>query len=198
MRKTLFVILVVLAILAAVACQNSPTGPNSNLRVSARTVSTESVASTRINVTDLIGTWQATKAVGESALKPGSQRDLVAEGGTVTLVFEGGGQIDDPSNWPRYSISVTMPGKEPTVDTGRWIYNELSISIGYEYPQIDFYPASLPPDFEYGDVPAFLVSLSGNALKLWDSGLTFLPFDFGWNDPPNTNSTVLTLEFTRK
>jgi hypothetical protein len=38
------------------------------------------------------------------------------------------------------------------------------------------------------------VTLSGNNLTLWDSGLRFLPFDFGWNP----GETVLNLVFTRK
>lgn len=186
----------VLAVGLVTACQDSLTGPYSNLRAPAKAVSTESepISDPIIDVANLVGTWQATKALGESALKPGSQRDLVAEGGTVTLVLEWG-QLENPANWPRYSITVAMPGAEPGVDTGRWYYSEYSIEIGCsEYPQIDFYPASLGQDIEYGQVPAFLVSLSGDTLKLWDSGLTFLPFDFGW--PPS--STALTLEFTRK
>ena len=196
-RVSLFLLL---AVGLVTACQDSPTAPNSNLRApvdSARgvTLSTESAAS--MNAADLAGTWQATKAVGESVLRPGSRRDLVAEGGTVTLVLEWG-QMENLATWPRYSITVAMPGAEAGVDTGLWVYGEYSIQTGYsEYPQIDFYPASLGRDIEYGQVPAFLVSLSGNTLKLWDSGLTFLPFDFGWNDPQGWH-TVLTLEFTRK
>ncbi len=196
MSKTTFVALVALAVLAVAACQNGPTSPSPNSGASTKPVSTG--PTTTIGIADFVGTWQATKAEGESVSKPGSRRDLVAEGGTVTLVLEGG-QMDSPSNWPRYSITVAMPGAIPGADSGRWIYSHYSIETGYsKYPQIDFYPASLPPDFEYGEVPAFLVSLSGNTLKLWDSGLTFLPFDFGWNDPSGKYSTVLTLEFTRQ
>jgi hypothetical protein len=200
MRNTAFVVLVALAVFAVAACQNSPTSPSANSRASTKPVSTES--NTTKGIADLLGTWQATKAeawrvvaVGGGFQEvAGSRRDLVTEGGTVTLVLEEG-KMDTPANWPRYTITVTMPGANPGVDTGRWIYNNYSIETGYsKYPQIDFYPASLPPDFEYGEVPAFLVSLSGNTLTLWDSGLSFLPFDFGWNP----FETSLNLAFTRK
>lgn len=135
-----------------------------------------------------VGTWQATKAEGWRVVRagdgwaevPGSRRDLVAEGGTVTLVLEAN---------MAYTITVTVPGATPGADTGSWHYSTYS-----GHSQIDFYPASLPPDFGYGDAPAFLVELSGNTLTLWDSGLSFLPFDFGWNP----FETSLNLAFTRK
>jgi hypothetical protein len=47
----------------------------------------------------------------------GSRRDLVAERGTVTLVLEGI-PVDWP-NGPLYTITVTMPGAKPGVDTGQ-------------------------------------------------------------------------------
>jgi len=136
-----------------------------------------------LNPADLLGTWQASKAEGWRTVGHvevvGSRRDLVAEGGTVTLVLEAN---------RAYTITVAMPGAKPGIDTGSWHYGN-----GSGRPQIDFYPSSIPnPD--YGDVPAFLVALSGNTLTLWDSGLSFLPFDFGW-DPYDT---VLNLVFTRR
>jgi len=181
MKKTAFVVLVALAVLAAAACQDSLTDPSPDSRALAKTVSTGSAAT--IGVAGLVGTWQATKAEAWSALKPDSRRDLVAEGGTVTLVLEAS---------QTYTITVTVPGAKPGIDTGRWHYHEF-----WGRPQIDFYPSSIP-DPEYGEIPAFYVALSDNTLTLWDSGLTFLPFDFGWNDTPGINSTMLALVFTRK
>ena len=147
-----------------------------------------------------MGTWQATKAEAWKADKPDSKRDLVAEGGTVTLVLEPTSQTlgkAKPSG--KYTVTVTMPGMEPGVDSGFWFYSSNG-SYNSGKPQIDFYPASLGPDAEYGEIPAFLVALSddNNTLKLWDSGLTFLPFDFGWGTTPGMNGTELNLLFARK
>ena len=200
MRKTTFVVLVALAILAAAACTNSPTSPSANSPVLAG-AEVKGPATTDIKIEDFVGTWQATKAEacrvvaegGGFVEVVGSRRDLVAEGGTVTLVLEGG-QMDNPANWPRYTITVIMPGVKTGVDAGRWVYTEFHDGR----PQIDFYPSSLGPDPEYGWIPAFLVALSDNTLTLWDSGLTFLPFDFGWGTTPGMTGTVLNLVFTRK
>jgi hypothetical protein len=203
MRKTLFVVLAALVVIASAACKDNLTGPSAVSRASASTASNESAAT--LKFTDFVGTWQATKAEGWRVVEEGdgfaevvgSRRDLVAEGGTVTLVLEGT-PVDWP-NGPLYTITVTMPGTKPGVDTGRWCYNEFSIETGHsKYPQIDFYPSSLGPEPEYGEIPAFLVALSGNTMKLWEGGGAFLPFDFGWNAPPGKNRPELNFEFTRK
>lgn len=201
MRKGAFVVLVALAVLAAAACQNttgpSPVSPMSTKPVSAP-ASAGSDSGAKIGIEGLMGTWQATKALGSNALKPDSQRDLIAEGGTVTLMLEensqaiGYGKVVPPG---KYTITVTMPGTAPGTDTGYWYFGPAWQEQYKGQYQMDFYPARLLPDIEYGEIPAFLVSLSGSTLKLWDSGLTFLPFDFGWNDPGNT---CLQFEFIRK
>jgi len=36
------------------------------------------------------------------------------------------------------------------------------------------------------------------ARKLWDSGLTSLPFDVGWGTTPGMNGTEFNLEFARQ
>jgi hypothetical protein len=198
MRKTVFVVLIALAVLAAAACQNSVTGPSPNSPAPAKAGSTGPTAT--IDVADLFGTWQATKAEGSSALKPGVTRNLVAEGGTVTLVLEANNQaVGNAIPDGRYTITVAMPGTKPGVDSGYWFFGAAWQEQYKGLHQIDFYPASLGPDPEYGCIPAFLAALSGNTLTLWDSGLTFLPFDFGWgNTPGMAGGTVLNLEFTRK
>jgi hypothetical protein len=186
MKKTAFVILVALAVLAAAACQDNPTSPSEPSTFLKPLAESDGLAKSDglvIGINALVGTWQATKAEAWSALKPDSRRDLVAEGGTVTLVLKAS---------ETYTLTVTMPGAKPGIDTGLWQYSEF-----WGLPQIDFYPSSIP-DPEYGEIPAFLVALSDNTLTLWDSGLTFLPYDFGWNDPPGIHSTTLALVFTRK
>jgi len=146
----------------------------------------------------LMGTWQATKAEGWRMVRtgggfaevPGSRRDLVVEGGTVTLVLEANRQaVGNAIPEGKYTITVIMPGTKQGVDSGFWFHGQ-----GSKGPQIDFYPSSLGPDPEYGELPAFIVSLNGNSLALWDSGMTFLPFDFGWN----RFETELNLAFIRK
>lgn len=181
MKKTSIVVLIALAVLAAAACQDNLTNPSPDSRALAKTVLNGSAAT--IGVAGLVGTWKATKVEAWSALNPDTRRELVSDGGMVTLVLEAS---------QTYTITVTMPGAKPGVDTGLWHYHEF-----WGRPQIDFYPSSIP-DPEYGEIPAFYVALSDNTLRLWDSGLTFLPFEFGWNDAPGINSTMLALVFTRK
>jgi len=197
MRKTAFVVVVVLAVLAAVSCQDNLTGPSATSPAPAVTSSSAPAVTTSIEVRALMGTWHATKAEawrmvankGGFAEVAGSRRDLVAEGGTVTLVLEPNSQtlgraIPDG----KYTIAVTMPGATPGADSGFWFYNK-----SHGRPQIDIYPSSIP-DPEYGDIMGFYVALSDNTLTFWDSGQTFLPFDFGWNP----YETALYLVFTRK
>ena len=194
MRTISFVVLIVGAVLAAASCTHSPTSPSANSPVLPDPEPEVEGTTTRFKVEDFVGTWQATKAeawrvvqVGAGFVEvAGSRRDLVAEGGTVTLVLEGG-QTDNAA--PRYTITVTMPGGKTGVDTGGWIYTEFHDGR----PQIDIYPASIP-DPDYGGISGFYVALSDNTLTFWDSGLTFLPYDFGW-DPYDTS---LYLVFTRK
>lgn len=197
MRKTAFVVVFALAVLAAVSCQDNLTGPSANSRAPAVTASPKPEVTTSIKVEALMGTWQATKAEawrmvangGGFTEVAGSRRDLVAEGGTVTLVLEPnsqtlGGAIPDG----KYTIAVTMPGATPGADSGFWFYTEYN-----GRPQIDIYPSSIP-DPEYGEIMGFYVALSDNTLTFWDSGQTFLPFDFGWIP----YETELYLVFTRK
>lgn len=190
MRRSVFAVLVALIVIAAAACQNSPTGPKLSSAAAAKsaTAGSDPGSTTTVTPDGLVGTWLATKAVacrsiskdGRFVEVPGSRRDLVAEGGAVTLVLETNGA---------YTVSVTMPGQDPLLSPGKWYYHEF-----WGKPQIDFYPSSLQPDFEYGEVPAFLVALSGDTMKLWDGGLGFLPFDFGWRPM----ETCLVFEFIRK
>jgi hypothetical protein len=205
MSKSAFAVLVVLIVLAAAACQDSPTGPNLASVTSAKTASTtrgsESAATMREG--DLMGVWQATKAEGWRVVGnqggfaevAGSRRDLVAEGGAVTLVLEPNSQTIGRAT-PRgtYTITVTMPGATPGIDTGFWFFGAAWQEQYRGLYQIDFYPARLLPDIEYGEVPAFLIAMSGATLKLWDSGLSFLPYDFGWNP----RETGLSFEFIRQ
>ena len=186
MRKTSFMVFVVFAVLVAAACKDNPTDPNEPSIFLKPLAESDGLAKSDglvIGINNLVGTWKATKVEAWSALNPELRRDPVAEGGTVTLVLEAS---------QMYTVTVTIPAETPSVDTGIWHYHEF-----WGRPQIDFYPSSIP-DPEYGEIPAFYVALSDNTLTLWDSGLTFLPFEFGWNDTPGINSTMLALVFTLK
>lgn len=186
MRKTSLMVLVALAVLAAAACKDNPTGPSASSRVLAGTVSTGSgTTTTIINVEDLMGTWQATQAEGRNYWDPNIRRDLVAEGGTVSLVLEAS-QTDQT-----YTVTLTMPGETPRVDTGIWHYHEF-----WGRPQIDFWPSSIP-DPEYGDGIGFYITLSGNTLSLSQGGGGFLLFDFGWHDSWGNDWAILDLVLTR-
>lgn len=203
MSRRTFAILVGFIILAAAACQDSPTGPNLATVASAKSASTTQGSATSTGEGDLMGTWQATKAEGWRMVNDqggfvevaGSRRDLVAEGGTVTLLLEPNSQtIGRATPNGTYTITVTMPGATPGVDTGFWFFGPAWQEQYKGLDQIDFYPARLLPDVEYGHVPAFLIALSGDSLKLWDSGLSFMPYDFGWNP----EETSLSFEFIRR
>ncbi len=194
MRKPAMIILVVMAVLAAAACQGSLTGPSASSRTSAGNVSTNpttTLSKTVISVEDLVGTWHGTKVEGWNALSPNSKRELVAEGATVTLVLESG-DPNNPPHAPRYTITVAYPGAKPGVDAGHWHYHEF-----WGKPQIDFYPDSLGPEPEWGELPAFLVALSDGTLTFWDGNGKLLPFDFGWGDNSASVYTMLRLVFTR-
>jgi len=202
MTRPAFTVLLILVLSAAVACdQISPVFP---------TVTTSPAAASGNDqhplTSALMGTWSATRVAawrevpnghGGWAEVPGSRRDLVADGGTITLRLEPNSQRLGNSTPPgRYTITVAVPGSNQGTDTGVWFFGPAWQATNAGLLQMDFYPESLGPRPEYGDIPAFLVSLSDDqqVFKLWGRGLTFLPFDFGWNPA----DTVLELDFVRQ
>jgi len=187
MRNIALAILVALAVLGAVACQNSPTGPNA-----ASSAGRELTASPgtwpKTSIDGLVGTWQATKAEGINFWDPNIRRDLVAEGGKVTLVLESG------QTGQTYTATLTMPGEAPRVNFGIWYYTDF-----HGRPQLDFWPGSIPiEELEYGDGMGFYFSLSDTTLSLSDGGGQFLCYDFGWHDAHGLDWAKLELAFTRK
>jgi hypothetical protein len=187
MRKTAFMVFIALAVLAAAACRENPTGPSANSRA---LTGTESTGLDRLDATTTItkdegfvGTWQATKAEGRNSWEPNIRRDIVAEGGTVTLVLEAS---------KTYAVTLTMPGDTPRLNSGIWHYHEF-----WGSPQIDFYQSSIP-DPEYGEIPSFYVSLGGNTLSLSEGPGGFLFFDFGWHDSWGNDGAILDLVLTRE
>lgn len=206
MRKAAFSVFIALIVFAAAACQQSPTGPDLASVNPVKSSSAQSGAgsATAMSAGDLMGTWLATKVEGWRVISggqggfvevAGSRRELVAEGATVTLALEPNSQII--GNGPpqgKYTITVTIPGAAPSADIGFWNFGPAWQEQYKGQYQIDFYPARLIPGINYGEVPAFLISLTGGVMKLWDSGLSFLPYDFGWY----WGETSLAFEFIRQ
>jgi hypothetical protein len=139
------------------------------------------------NLDGLVGTWQATKAEGINFWDPNIRRDLVAEGGTVTLVLEAE-QTDQT-----YTVTLTMPGEAPKVNYGIWNYTDF-----HGRPQLDFLPGWIPLEqLEYGHGMGFYFTLGDTTLSLSDGCGRFLRYDFGWHDAYGQDWAKLELAFTR-
>jgi hypothetical protein len=188
MRDFAFAVLVVLIVLAAVACQNGSTGPSPVSSSPAKPAVTGSPGSwPKTSVEGLVGTWQATKAEGINFWDPDTRRDLVAEGGKVTLVLEAG-QTEQT-----FTVTLAMPGEAPRVNYGIWYYTDF-----HGRPQIDFWPGWIPIEqLEYGHGMGFYFTLSDTTLSLSDGGGRFLFYDFGWHDARGIDWAKLELVFTR-
>lgn len=196
MKKISLTVLVAAAVLSVWACQDNLTNP---LAVSKPigTTTTET-ATTTDEAGKFVGAWLAVKAEAWDPHNPATKRDLVAEGGAVTLVLEGD-QVPPLPEGRAYSLTVEMPGEPAGIIKGVWHYHE-----AWGKPQIDFYSQLLLslPDLEYGEIPSLVVGLDGTALILNDGGCGLLPYDFGWSGGARTSrgwSTVaLDLRFVRK
>lgn len=194
MKYLTYTVFAAVTVLAAVACQNSPTGPSPALVSPANagapgpgTGATGSNAGSKTTVDGLAGTWRATKAEGTNFWDPSIKRDLVAEGGKVTLVFESGQASQT------YTVTLAMPGEAPMGSYGIWHEHEY-----WGHPQIDFWPGWIPIEqLEYGHGMGFLYTLNGNTLTLTDGGSRFLGYDFGWHDSHGQDWAKLELVFTR-
>jgi hypothetical protein len=187
MRNFAVVFLTAGAVLAVMACQNSLTNPGPVSASPAKPVTMGSETWPRTSVDGLVGTWQATKAEGINYWDSSIRRDLVAEGGEVTLVLESGqaGQT--------YTVTLTMPGEAPRVNYGPWHYHQY-----WGRPQLDFWPGWIPTEeLEYGHGMGFFFTLSGDTLTLSDGGSRFLGYDFGWHDSHGQARAKLELVFSR-
>lgn len=192
MRKIVVRGLVALAVLAAAACTDSPTAPGSSLgsvRPLKTSTGTDATGTDAAKIEawtkELVGTWQATKAEGTCSCL-NLRRDLVAEGGTVTLVLEAG---QHEQTW---TVTLTMPGEAPRVNYGVWY-----CWINKGQPQIDFWPGWIPlEDLEYGDGIGMYFALSGDSLTLSDGDGSFLRYDFGFPDA-NCRCGLLEIVLTR-
>jgi hypothetical protein len=190
MRRTVFLCLLALAVLAVAACNNSPAGPSATTPTAKRPYSPPPAPDTsQVDAwtKSLVGTWQATKAEGTNYWDPSVRRDLVAEGGTVTLVLE-----MTPTG-QNFTVTLTMPGEAPRINYGTWhCWNNGGRA------QIDFWPGWIPKeDLEYGDGMGMYFALNDNTLTLTDGGGRFLRYDFGWHDGGGHDWAKLELVLTR-
>jgi hypothetical protein len=115
---------------------------------------------------DLAGTWQATKAEYISADDPSVIYDVVAQGGTVTLMLTSAD----------FTLAVAGPGATPQVTTGTWTSTSDLMTLNPS-------GASFKWQFE--------MNLSGDNLSLRGA---HVEFDFdgdGTNDPALLNLTLL-------
>ncbi|HDT13792.1 MAG TPA: hypothetical protein ENO03_05470 [Candidatus Aminicenantes bacterium] len=193
MRNSLVTGFVALAVLAAAACTETPTGPGASpgiVKSSVKTTGTDATETDAAKIAawtkELAGTWQATKAEGTCSCL-NLRRDLVAEGGTVTMVLEVG-QTEQT-----FTVTLTMPGEVPRVNYGIWY-----CWIHDGRPQIDFWPGWIPlEDLMYGDGTGMYFTLSGSSLALWDGGTDFLRYDFGFPEITDCRCGLLELALTR-
>jgi hypothetical protein len=188
-RKTVLMGFVALAVLAAAACSDNPMGPGARLMTLKQQVTSTVTDTTKIDTwtKELLGTWQATKAEGTNHWDPNIRRDLVAEGGKVTLVLEAG------QTGQTFTVTLSMPGEAPRVNYGIWYCWD-----NHGRPQIDFWPGWIPKEnLEYGDGMGMYFTLSDNTLTLSDGGGGFLRYDFGWYDSHGNDWAHLELVLTR-
>jgi len=88
MREKAFILLVAAAFLGFTGCKSS-TGPD---------------------VDSFIGTWNATKAEFVSVANPSTKVDIIAQGWTLTLVF----------NASAFTMTIQEPGEAAWVGSGTW------------------------------------------------------------------------------
>lgn len=135
----------VLLLGAAVACGEDSAGPSQD---------------------DIVGTWEATVMEFVSVSAPVDTVDLIADGGSATLVLAANGT---------YTFTVTPVGDPPDVQTGTW-------ELGGEVMTVS--PTGLPFSYQFD------VVLAGDTLSL--SGAD-AEYDFDGDDVPEAAKLNLVL-----
>ena len=98
MRQIVFLILVACAIIGAAGCKSS---------------------SSPEDEAGLIGTWRATQAEFLSAADSNMRVDIVAQGGTLTLLLEAAS----------FTLTIDEPDAEPDVTTGTWTSSSDTLTL---------------------------------------------------------------------
>jgi hypothetical protein len=113
---------------------------------------------------DLIGTWNATEFVFSDFGDPVTDFDVLAEGGSVTMVIRADGT---------FTLTFTIGGLEPDVVDGTWdlqgddvlILTEegevdgLALEISLDGTTLTVYSDDVEFDFGDGEIPAQLEAL---------------------------------------
>lgn len=101
-----------------------------------------------ISMSDIAGTWQATRAFfSRAATGPAVAVEIVALGGTATLVIQTNG---------RFTFTTALPGETPNVTTGQLGFDEDLLVVIYD---------DEPDDFDF-----FGIQFSGNNLSINGQG----------------------------
>jgi len=125
--------------------------------------------STGNSIPNIVGTWRATKFEFVSVANAATKVDLIAAGGTGTIVISSNGS---------FSTTLTAPGQTPLVSTGTYVETATTLTITITNP---------PPT----EVATFAMAVSGNAMVLTGAQVTF---DFGSGDVP----AYLNINLTRQ
>lgn len=110
--------------------------------------------STGNSIPNIVGTWRATKFEFVSVANAATRIDLIAAGGTGTVVISSNGS---------FSTTLTAPGSSPIVSTGTYVETATTLTVTITNP---------PPT----QVLNFTMAVSGSAMVLSGAQTTF---DFG-------------------
>ncbi len=101
-----------------------------------------------ISMSDIAGTWTATRAFfSRTETGPAVDVEIVAQGGTATLVIQTNG---------RFTFTTALPGDAPDITTGQLGFDEDLLVVIYD---------DEPDDFEF-----FGIQFSGNTLSINGQG----------------------------
>ena len=122
-----------------------------------------------ISMSDIAGTWTATRAFfSRAADGPAVEVEIVGQGGTATLVIQTNG---------RFTFTTTLPGEAPDVTTGQLGFDEDLLVVMYD---------DEPDDFSF-----FGIQFSGNNLSINGQGT----YDF--DDDGSEEAAVIELDLVR-
>lgn len=85
---------------------------------------------TNISMDEIAGTWNATRASFSLAADgPAVELEVVAAGGTVTLVIQANG---------RFTLTIVLPARSPEVSTGQLGFDEDLLVVSYDEDPEDY------------------------------------------------------------
>ena len=128
-----------------------------------------SLEGTNISMSDIAGTWTATRAFfSRTETGPAVDVEIVGQGGTATLVIQTNG---------RFTFTTQLPGDAPDVTTGQLGFDEDLLVVIYD---------DEPDDFTF-----FGIRFSGTTLSINGQGT----YDFDGDG--SEEAAVIELDFVR-